>query len=176
MNTSQSIGINKWAKGHSLEQVWARGEADEKTIGWQRSDGERAIETNGDPVFPGESGFEVSWAVGVELQPDTGDAYRITGADAVRLAERDNLTVYCDANPTDDGGTITVAMARAVVREDPSLVYVLVSPRGWWIGQRASEAPEGYNVHDYWSTDGTYLGPDDDGIEPTFDDAAPAEQ
>lgn len=69
---------------------------------------------------------------------------------------------------------MTPDQARGIVREDPSLIYVIVSPRGWWDGQRASEAPEapeGYNVHDYWDVAGRYLGPDCDGIEPTFDDA-----
>ena len=171
MNTSNSIGINKWAAGQQLAQVWARGEGDRQTIGWERSDGERAIETNGDPVFAGESGFEEAWAVGVQLQPDTGDVYRITGADAVRLAERDHLTIHCHASPIDDGGIVTPDQARGIVRQDPSLVYVLVTLRGWWDGQRVSDAPEGYNVHDYWNMVGMYLGPDDDGIEPTFDDA-----
>ena len=98
-------------------------------------------------------------------------SYKITGSDAVRLAERDNLTIYCHANPVEEAGVVTVGDALGIVREDPNLVYVLVTPRGWWDGQRVSEAPEGYNVHDYWTEDGMYLGPDDDGIEPTFDDA-----
>ena len=93
----------------------------------------------------------------------TTGGFRITGSDAIRLAERDNLTIHCHANPVDNGGIVTPDQARGIVREDPSLVYVLVTPRG--------ESPEGYNIHDYWSMAGRYLGPDCDGIEPTFDDA-----
>lgn len=99
------------------------------------------------------------------------NAYKITGHDAIRLAERDQLTIYCYANPIDDGGQVTVGVARQIAKEDPSLVYVFVAPRGWWDGQRISEAPTGYAVENYFNSHGMYLGPDDDGIEPTWDNA-----
>lgn len=97
-------------------------------------------------------------------------SFKITGSDAVRLAERDRLEIFCHANPQDDGGKVTIGEARGIVREDPSLVYVLVHKDGWWDGQRVSEM-RGYDVHDYFSPDGMYLGPDDDGVEPTWIDA-----
>lgn len=74
MNTSNSIGINKWAAGQQLAQVWARGEGDRQTIGWERSDGERAIETNGDPVFEGEEGFEEAWELGMGIAAASASA------------------------------------------------------------------------------------------------------
>lgn len=62
---SNSIGINKWAGGKDLELVWVRtdgsGNADNTLRGWLRSDGARAIETNGDPCFEHEAGFDLAW-------------------------------------------------------------------------------------------------------------------
>ncbi len=97
-------------------------------------------------------------------------SFKITGSDAVRLAERDRLTIYSAANPIDDGGIVTVGEARGIVREDPSLVYVIAQRDDWWDGQRVSDMA-GYSAHDYFAPDGTYLGPDDDGVEPTWKDA-----
>lgn len=64
MNTNQtnSIGISKWANGMEIEKVWESGEGDNRMIGWERSDGARAIETNGDPAFEGEEGFATGWS------------------------------------------------------------------------------------------------------------------
>ena len=42
------------------------------------------------------------------------NSYKITGADAIRLAERDNLTIRCYANPIDDGGIVTPSVARQI--------------------------------------------------------------
>ena len=75
-------------------------------------------------------------------------SFIITGSDAKRLAERDSLTLLSN----EDGE------------------YVSVTPRGWWYGQRVSSV-SGYNVSDYFTSSGMYLGPDDYGIEPTWDDA-----
>lgn len=97
--------------------------------------------------------------------------FRITGHDAVRITERDGVTLNCHANPIDDGGVITPLVGRQILRDDPALVYVDVTPRGWWDGQRVSDSPDGYNVSDYFGPSGEYLGPDDFGIEPTWDDA-----
>lgn len=103
--------------------------------------------------------------------------YHITGADAVRLAERDELTTFCYANLWDDGGPISHGIARQILKEDPSLLYVDVvqhEPSGWWNGsQFVSEMP-GYNVADYFNATGMYLGPDENGVEPRWDDDAPA--
>jgi hypothetical protein len=82
------------------------------------------------------------------------ETFTITGSDAKHLAERDSLTLLSN----EDGN------------------YVVVTARGWWDGQRVSAASGdivlGYNVSDYFTSSGMYLGPDDDGIEPTWDDAA----
>ena len=58
---TNSIGISKWASDQSIEQVWESGTGDNRIIGWEREDGERSIETNGDPVFEFESGFDEIW-------------------------------------------------------------------------------------------------------------------
>ncbi len=50
MNTS-SIGIIAWAGKMDIEEVLSVGEGDSKVVAWRRSDGEVALETNGDPVF-----------------------------------------------------------------------------------------------------------------------------
>lgn len=98
--------------------------------------------------------------------------YKITGTEALRLAERDNLTLHCHANPIDDGGVITIEQGRAIAKEDASLLYIQVVPTGW------TGDATGYQVCDYFRligdehNDGTrYNGPDDDGIEPTWADA-----
>lgn len=59
---ANSIGINKWANGQSIECAGSSGEGDSKITGWVRADGARAIETNGDPVFESEDGFEEAWS------------------------------------------------------------------------------------------------------------------
>ena len=98
------------------------------------------------------------------------NAYKITGSDAIRLAERDGLTIRCYANPIDDGGIVTPEVARQILKENALLVYVKVSARGWWQGRRVSSV-DGCNVGDYFTSSGMYLGPDDEGVEPTWDDA-----
>lgn len=96
--------------------------------------------------------------------------YKITGSDAFRLAERDQLTIHTHANPVDVGGPVTLGVARQILKDDPSLLYVIVVPDGWWQGRRLGLL-EGYNVSDYFTPDGTYLGPDDEGTEPTWNDS-----
>lgn len=56
-----SIGIYKWAHPVTAELLWESGVGDSRIRGWQRADGARAIETNGDPVFEGENGFAEVW-------------------------------------------------------------------------------------------------------------------
>ena len=43
---------------------------------------------------------------------------------------------------------------------------------GWTAGDGTGH--EGYNVSDYFSVDGTYLGADECGIEPLFDESSVA--
>ena len=99
--------------------------------------------------------------------------YKITGSDAIRLAERDQLTINCYANPIDDGGVVVAGVARQIAQEDPSLIYVTVEQSGWidGDGHPVSEMI-GYNISDYFTGDGMYLGPDDDGVEPRWNGIA----
>jgi hypothetical protein len=90
--------------------------------------------------------------------------YRITGQDAIRLAERDALTLQKFADPIDGARTVTPSEARDIAREDEGLIYVEVQPTGW------TSDETGYNVCDYFDHNGTYNGPDDDGVEPTWAD------
>lgn len=92
------------------------------------------------------------------------NAYKITGSDAVRIAVRDGLTIRSAR------GDVDSARARSMIAYvGTESVWVSVTPRGWWDGQRVSDVA-GYNVGDYFNASGMYLGPDDDGIEPTWDD------
>jgi len=90
--------------------------------------------------------------------------YRITGQDAIRLAERDTLTLKKFADPIDGARTVTPSEARDIAREDGGLIYVDVQPTGW------TSDETGYNVCDYFDHGGAYNGPDVDGVEPTWAD------
>ena len=59
-----SIGIYKWAHPATAELAWETGVGDARLRGWERADGARAIETNGDPLFEGEAGFDETWRNG----------------------------------------------------------------------------------------------------------------
>lgn len=101
--------------------------------------------------------------------------YKITGNDAVRLAQRDGLTLRCRANPVaPEDREVTVSEAKDILREDPSLIYVSVTPNGWCCGSQPwpDTAADGYAVSDYFTSSGIYLGPDDDGVEPCWNDAS----
>ena len=77
-------------------------------------------------------------------------SYKITGNDAIRLAQRENLTV-CDNDGTP---------------------YVTVTPTGWRNAQGNHCDSEGRTVEAYFNSyNGEYLGPDDDGVEPCWNDA-----
>lgn len=91
--------------------------------------------------------------------------YKIDGNDAVRLAERDQLTIRSNS------GTVSAGTARQIAKDDPSMVHVEVAANGWWDGEQALSELPGYNVSDYFTPDGMYLGPDEDGIEPRWNDA-----
>lgn len=48
----------------------------------------------------------------------------ITGHEAIRLSESDGTPLYCYANPLDRGGEVSIDLARQIVREDASLIYI----------------------------------------------------
>lgn len=97
---------------------------------------------------------------------------RITGHDAIRIAERDGVTLHKSADPIEWYGIVDIALARDIAKIDASLIYCIVQPVGW-VGDGT-----GHNVTDYFRgcLDGhamsgaTYLGPDEDGVEPTWTD------
>jgi hypothetical protein len=98
--------------------------------------------------------------------------YKITGNDVLRLAQRENLTIHCHANPIDDGGIVTLGVAQQIAKDDPSLIYAWVTPTGWRNSQGNHCDSEGRTVEAYFNTyTGEYLGPDDDGVEPCWNDA-----
>src|SRR6478736_6444800 len=94
--------------------------------------------------------------------------FLITGTEAIRLAKRDNLTLYKLNDVTDNSIEIKLSEAIVVAKEDPDLIYIYVEPRGWH--GRGEETLVGYFYADYFSEDGAYLGPNEFGIEPTFAD------
>lgn len=99
-------------------------------------------------------------------------SYKITGNDAIRLAERENLTIHCHANPIDDGGPVPVITALQIVRDDPALIYVNVTPTGWRDAHGNHCDSEGRTVEAYFNAyNGEYLGPDCYGVEPCWSDA-----
>lgn len=70
--------------------------------------------------------------------------YRITGADAIRIAERDGCTSVNGA--------------------------INVTPSGWYCGTGdVRPLSDGFDVDDYFRG-GRYLGPDVNGVEPTWAD------
>ncbi len=97
--------------------------------------------------------------------------YSITGADALRLAQRENLTIHCYANPIDDGGIVTLGVAQQIAKDDPSLIYAMVVPAGWRNAAGNHCDSEGRTVEAYFRGS-EYLGPDDEGVEPCWSDAS----
>ncbi len=104
------------------------------------------------------------------------NTWKIHGREAIRIAERDGVTLHKYADPIEGyRAGVSVAEAREIAKEDAGLIYCIVQPVGW-VGGDAAER----NVADYFpgSLDGLarssakYLGPDDDGIEPTWSDAS----
>ena len=102
------------------------------------------------------------------------NTWKIEGNEAIRIAERDRVTLHKYADPTDGYRKgVSVSEARDIAKEDANLIYCIVQPTGW------TGDATGYNVADYFpgSLDGTarsgakYLGPDADGVEPTWSDA-----
>ena len=106
----------------------------------------------------------------------TTPTYKISGADAIRLAERDRLTLHKYADPIEEArDDISAEEAEEVIREDPKLVYVHVQFAGWTgrivDGHPIIKARNLNNVGDYFMVTGEYLGPDEDDIEPVWTDA-----
>jgi len=98
--------------------------------------------------------------------------YQITGQDAIRLAERDNLTLQSFGNPIEpQGGVVSIEVGRQIAREDAGLVFVTVRHHGdWWLGDRFGASTG--EVGDFFNQlNGEYLGPDDEGREPRWEDA-----
>lgn len=64
---SRSIWVRLWQGEQDIVLEWAIGS---ELKGWSREDGRRIIETNGDPVFQDDEGFEAAWAAqSLEAQP-----------------------------------------------------------------------------------------------------------
>jgi hypothetical protein len=79
------------------------------------------------------------------------NTYSITGNDAVRLAQRENLRV----------------------RHVGSAPFVAVAPTGWRDKSGNHCDSEGRTVEAYFNSyTGEYLGPDCEGIEPCWNDAS----
>lgn len=96
--------------------------------------------------------------------------YTINGRDALRLAERDGLTIHIRTNPKYPESTVNWQTAVQIARDDSGLVFVRVEAHGWW-DRKWLPSIDGYNVGDFFVADGTYLGPDADGVEPSWRDA-----
>lgn len=91
----------------------------------------------------------------VESETNTDEnmstTYKITGSDARRLAQRENLTI----------------------REQDGIPSVTVTPTGWRNAQGNHCDAEGRTVEAYFNSyTGEYLGPDDDGVEPCWSAAS----
>lgn len=74
IETTTSIGINRWSHGQKLTRLWSRGAGDARLTGWQREDGQLAIETNGEPIFESEDGFEEAWSAVDDTSEETHPA------------------------------------------------------------------------------------------------------
>jgi hypothetical protein len=98
--------------------------------------------------------------------------YRITGKDALRIARRENVAINCYANPIDSGGIVSIQVAAQIAKEDPKLIYVTVTPVGWRDMYGNTFDGEYRAVEAYFNTNGEYLGLDDYGVEPRWNDAS----
>jgi hypothetical protein len=61
MEKTSSLGIEDWAGQSDIVQCGSYGRGDARMIAWERDDCTRAIETNGNPIWEGEEGFEAAW-------------------------------------------------------------------------------------------------------------------
>ncbi len=94
--------------------------------------------------------------------------YKITGCDALRIAQRDGVTLRCHANPLDSGGAVSVALGLQIMKDDPSLLFIYVQPDGWVFPEGTCHNMLGYCVDTYFTASGMYLGPDDEDVEPRW--------
>src|SRR5690348_8034774 len=91
----------------------------------------------------------------------------LEGFDAINYAETNGLTLSKYNDPTEHAREgLTPDEARAVAREDSSLIYLTLRCTGWTEGDGTGHS--GYNVADYFA-DGKYQGPDAHGIEPIME-------
>jgi hypothetical protein len=97
----------------------------------------------------------------------------LTGNEAIRLAEENSFTLRKYADPIDGARNVTIEEARKIAKEDASLIYAIVAPTGW---NAEPDQTAGYHFADYFDVSGNYQGPDDDGVEPTFEDAPTTEE
>lgn len=58
MSASSSITIQREIEVHGGKRAGVTGSGENTCILWELGDGRRVIETNGDPVWEGEPGFE----------------------------------------------------------------------------------------------------------------------
>lgn len=96
----------------------------------------------------------------------------LTGTEAIRLAEDNSFTLRKYADPTEGARDVSLEEARNIAKQDPSLIYAVVIPVGWNAKQ---DQTVGYHYADYFDARGVYQGPDDDGVEPQFEDAPTTE-
>ena len=94
--------------------------------------------------------------------------FTITGHHAIRIAERDGVALNKYADPIEpEDHDISAAEAEVIAADDASLIYCTVVPHG--------PMPEGFHVTNYFHIHtGRYLGPDEDGVEPRWQDAGGA--
>ena len=90
----------------------------------------------------------------------------ITGHEAIRLAEENSFTLRKYADPIDGARDVTIEEARKIAKEDASIIYATVVPNGW---NAEPDQTAGYHFADFFDFLGNYQGPDEDGVEPTFE-------
>jgi len=90
-------------------------------------------------------------------------AHKITGLEAIRLAERDGLTLRQFSYSAEDDGVLPPSVAGQMPREEAQrLIYAYATPAGWRDSAGNLCESEGRTVEAYFRN-GEYLGPDDDG-------------
>jgi hypothetical protein len=100
--------------------------------------------------------------------------YTLTGHEAIRIAERDGITLRKYADPTEGAREVNLDEGRDIAREDPSLIHAEVTALGWTEGDGSGH--DGYAVDWYFDRSGCYLGTDEFGIEPKWNDAPTEEE
>ena len=105
---------------------------------------------------------------------NTNNPWVITGQHAIRIAERDGVTLKKYNDPIEaHRDEVPIKEAKEIAEQDADLIYCVVVPTGW------TGPAEGYRVEDYFPgslggaarSGARYAGPDEDGIEPTWSDA-----